>query len=488
MPHFRLSRRAMLRGAGGACVGLPFLEIMMPRLAMAAVPPKRFLVTFGGISCGGGTGESTALPNVVPKTTGQGFALPTGLAPLGTYGLASDVTFVSGLKIGWSGETASRPVAWHPNSLCPLFAGSTPSGTGGSCNKPTSDQLIIPTVGMGSRFGSVVLRVQPDPYRDGLSSKGRMSYAASNGSAVQPIEPIYSPRLAYTSLFSNFVPPAGSTSTMTGPDPAMVRAQLRQKSVLDLVADSSDKLSTRLGSADRQRLQLHFDEIRALENRLSAVDPVDAGTTMMGTPSQCALPMQPMADPATTISTDPGNDDADVGYSKELERGRLMSDLLHMAFTCDLTRSASLMYTWAQSFMNVSLVINRTTDAHEAGHASGTQAEHAKVLAWHVDQWAYLINKMKATPEAGGTLLDNSVAMFLTEGGWGQDPEGGSSGSPHSSVNMVVLMAGRAGGGLTPKGHVVATGSHPAQVTLSAMRGLGYTGAFNEITNGITGI
>jgi hypothetical protein len=143
-----------------------------------------------------------------------------------------------------------------------------------------------------------------------------------------------------------------------------------------------------------------------------------------------------------------------------------MSDLVHMAFTCDLTRSASLAYTFAQCFIDTQALLGiQQTDVHELGHGAGSDQDKADAFAWHIKHFGYLVAKLRDTPEVGGSMLDNTVMVFIPEGGW-------DDGDPHSGENMAVLIAGRAGG-LRPGQHVRAAGKHPATVLISAMNAAG---------------
>jgi hypothetical protein len=87
-----------------------------------------------------------------------------------------------------------------------------------------------------------------------------------------------------------------------------------------------------------------------------------------------------------------------------------------------------------------------------------------------------LIDKLRNTPEAGGSVLDNSVIMFTAEAGHGlQLNDATSQNQTHSVENMVMLMAGRAGG-LNPGEHVNGNRAHPATVLITAMQAAGYQG------------
>ncbi len=125
----QLSRRTLLRGAGGVVVGLPLLECMLdgrPAWAQTATP-KRYLVVFDGQSLGGD--DDTLLSDFVPDAVGAGYDLKTALAPLGTAGVQSWVTVVSGMRIPTAAENGGTPPAggraddFHVSSASPLLSG-----------------------------------------------------------------------------------------------------------------------------------------------------------------------------------------------------------------------------------------------------------------------------------------------------------------------------------------------------------------------------
>ncbi|MEM6996538.1 MAG: DUF1552 domain-containing protein, partial [Myxococcota bacterium] len=173
--------------------------------------------------------------------------------------------------------------------------------------------------------------------------------------------------------------------------------------------------------------------------------------------------------------------DTNAGWSDEDVRGRVFSDLIHMAFTCDLTRSVAMLYTMAQSHMNIFPITGIGYDQHELGHGGGGTAEISQVIAWHIDQFAYLVARLRDTPEGAGTVLDNSALVFQSEAGHGFDPGQGNDNSTHSTQNMVAMIAGRAGG-LDAGKHVIATDMHPVHVTNSAMRAVGVDADLGEVS------
>ncbi len=475
-----LSRRALLRGLGGFGVALPFLEIMTtPRIARAQSGPTRYVFAFGGSSLGM---DSTQL--VVPTTSGA-LTATRGLAPLADLGVLDEVSLVSGLLIPW--DTGSgippggRAVNFHASSPAPLVTGVAGGPTGDeSLHGASNDQVVADVIAGDVLHHALTYRVQPAYYRGSNGTggdRGRITARLNASQEVEPIEPIISPRLAFENLFSGFAPPDGEEAA------AAAALLARRRSVLDLVHRDTERLLPRLGARDRQRMEQHFDEIRALENRLASIAPP--------TEPACVLPTDPGDDPAiggAVENGDTGGYAAGGAYSGEEERARVMMDLIHMAFTCDLARVASVMFTQAQCFMNMAPLYGDTyaTDLHEMSHFSmggGEQGAGAMAdgVAWHVKHWATLLQKLRDTEDAdGSSLLDTTAMVLAFEGGMGFDPEGVAEGMAHSTENMAVLVGGRAGGLLGGQ-HIVAEGSHPVEVINTAMRAVGVETELGEV-------
>ena len=474
MSSLKLSRRAVLKGLGGVSLALPLLEVMAdgaPALAQAA-RPKRYVVCFGGQSLGG---DGDPLHNdYVPNTVGPNYDLKSALAPLGEHNnIKNEISVVSGLSIpaanGGAVPPGGRNDFFHVSSLSPLLSGVRALSYAAYSYGPTSDQVMRGVIAGDTTFPSLVYRIQADWYLSVSAPFGRdmISYKTDATGTPVPIPPTTSPRLAFDSLFGNFTPPQSAEEV------AQQNFQLRsRRSVLDLVRASSARLLPKLGASDRTRLEQHYDEIRALENRISALPPPVTST--------CQKPPDPGADPPLggsqgTDSSGQLTYDQNLGYSNEEQRARVFCDLIHMALTCDLTRVVSLQFTMFQSHMNMYQLIGQPHDLHELGHGSGGTLVVSQGIAWHMKHFGYLVSKLRDTPEGDGNLLSNTVLVFLHEGGHGRDPSSGDRYSSHSTENMACLIAGRAGG-LRPGQHVVASGMHPASVLITAMKAAGYSG------------
>lgn len=488
----KTTRRAVLRGLGGFCVALPFLELLSAKRAGAAdptTPPLRYLVAFGGTSIG-----MESRDFVVPTATGSLVGnLTRGLQPLGDAGVEDVTSIVSGMKIPWgSGSNipaGGRAVRFHSMTPNPMLSGMrSGSDDDETLQGATSDWILSETLAgpTASTRPVMSLRAQAAYYRgsNGTGGNRGLMSARMNGGKLEKITPQFSPQVAYQDLFTGFVPP----------DPAEAekakRLLNRRKSVIDLVSGDAERLAKRLGAADRIRLEQHFDELRGLENRLEAI-PLSNGTT-------CKIITDPGNDPAIGGAVDNGDTGGYAGngaWSDEEKRAQVMVDLLHMAFACDLSRVGSLMFTFSQCFLNMNPVYGYPSDLHELGHYSvggGDKGANAVAdgVAWHVKHFANLAKKLRDTQDVDGTnVLDNTAMVLTFEGGWGYDPEQDKQGTTHSSENMIAVVCGKAGGVNASGGkHIVAKDTHPAKVLTTVMQALGGPNTLGEVSGTVPGL
>ncbi len=477
-----LNRRTFLRGMGGVAVALPTLDIMLnahgDALAGGGTLSSHFFIGFHGQALGGDGDPQTDLYR--PDAFGPDYDLKLATMPLANYGdVRPDVSIVSNLRIPYNN---SGPGSWntgfHLGAFPPLLCGVSNPDDSSYCRGQTADQVVAAAIGAGTTFDSLQYQVQPSWYLTDSAPYGRdiMSYRSDGMGGVMPVPGQTSPRAAYMALFTGFVPPD------PGDAAELSRELARRRSVLDLVRGNIERLMPRLGAADQTRMQRHFDEIRALEQRLAAIPP-DAT-------ADCMMFADPGGDPpigGNNSSNGGDGFDVDAGYSDEDARARVFSDLVHMAFTCDLSRSVAMLYTMAQSHMNVNSFTNIPYDQHEVGHSVASTAAVSQILAWQLDQFAYLVAKLRDTPEGTGSVLDNSALVLLYEAGHGLDPATGDENRTHSTENMIVTVAGRAGGFVSGE-HIDGQGMHPVHVINSAMRAVGVDADLGEVVGTIPGL
>lgn len=478
-------RRRFLRGLGGIALGLPFLEALDVRKASAGgqSKPRRYIFSFGGSSTG-----IDGMDAVVPGSEGAiGGLVTRGIQPIADLGITDLVSLVSGLEIPYGADDAipagGRYIQWHSSSPCPLASGMRCLPQDEELQGPTSDWVVAPVIAEGLATQVLAYRVQAAFYRGSNSTtgtRGLLSARMNNGN-LERVPPISSIKTAYQGLITAFIPP----------DPGEAEAARflleRRKSVIDLVRGDTETLLPKLSASDRVRLERHFDELRGLENRLAAIQPPDSAA--------CQPVEDPGDDPPIGGAVENGEQgsgggyDSGAAYSNEELRATVMTDLIHMAFACDMARVANLLFTYSQCFLNMNPIYGHPTDLHEMSHYSmgGGQAgadAMADGIAWHVKHWGRLLQKLRDTEDFdGSSMIDSTSAILCFEGGWGWDPEQAQEGSAHSSENMVVLIGGKAGG-LNGSGgqHLRKTGEHPVKVINTAMKAVGVDQSLGEVS------
>lgn len=490
----RLGRRTFIRGAAGTALALPLLEVMQPAAAKAAVGevPKKYVV------CSGGGALGIDRDYFVPDATGRGYDLKTSLEPLGPgtrangfFDVRDDVTVVSGMELPFADVNGDQSIpgvrgsSIHVNIQGALFCGNNTSSKKIVTNKkgeqlqagvrpygPSSDAVVGQSNGAKTVFPWLSLSMRR---YSANSFRHTMSFAADDTGAIVGIAPYVQPYLAFDSILAGLQGSAGAASAE-----ALARRDLlfrKRRSVLDLVGDGLRRLTGKVSTSDRQTLEQHFTVLRELEARVQRI--YDLSLEEGG--AACSTIERPAEKDWRNIEYG--------GYAGEQERGRLLSDILTVAFACDLTRSVGYHYSTTQSRINLKKFTGYDGTIHSVGHNAQPgpgsyiqrkNVQNAAIARWYVSQFAYLVRRLKDTPDGhGGNLLDHSALSFRTEGGWGKDAN--DRNSTHSTRNCSALLAGRAGG-LDAGKHIRATGAHPTQVITTAMYAVGAGHTLGEIS------
>jgi len=400
-----LSRRAFLRGLGGTTVALPFLSAGFPGPA-AAEPqnashgkhPERLIIFFH--------------PNGViprkwwPNSTGSGddeFELQGALTPLKPF--RDRLLIVKGLD---ADSVAAGPGGPHQQGMGGMLTGRPLQegdmvGNDGSLagwgDGISIDQAVADEVGDATPYKSLQLGVRGDAH-GGSRVRTRLSYAGP----AQPIPPQNDPRSVFDQLFSDFETEPG----------AQEEIRKKRASVLDTVQEQFARIRDRVSKRDRQKLERHFQKIRDLESRLRA----DGST--------CEPPERP--------------EDRDPNSEKTMpEIMRDQRELAVLALTCDLTRVVTIQVSNAVNHIRYPW-IDSMGDGHALSHAgpSNTSAhrEWVKRDTWHAEQFAYLLRELDSVPEGDGTMLDNTLLLWVQEV---------SRGNTHSHNDMPFVLAGNVG-------------------------------------------
>lgn len=429
LPKFKpLSRRTLLRGAGAAMT-LPWLEAMLPVGQRAhAEDPSRTPRLLIWIMTNGAN-----MINWTVNGTGPNYTVANILDPIAA--LTNDITVVSGAHNGFL-----QPSGGHGPACGACLTGVQP--TAGELRAGISfDQIVANQLGGQTPLRSLELAtsrgtgVSADGYPAELNT--RFSWADE------------------TTLLPTEVDPAKVFERIVGVAPGSGGGEVdqalaaREASVLDAVLESSNQLSSRLGAADRERLDQYQTYVREIEQRLQR-DPVE-----------CTPGMSPPEGAVT------GRD-----ATKLADHIDLMHDMMLLAFTCDITRVITFLYDDSASILNYSPVVPEAPDAgyhnnvtHFSGYPiDGDNPPYAAINRFVLQFYADLVARLgEAQDPFGGRMLDSCAAVFCSEFG---------DASGHSTQNMPCLIAGSAGGRLVTGQHI-ALGSEPwANVAIALMRAM----------------
>lgn len=401
----KLDRRTLLKGFG-AVMGLPLLEAMMSASGFAAGSagaPKRMAFVF--------VPNGVIVPDWEPKGEGTHWELSPTLESLAK--VKSKVCVVQGLAQDNARAKGDGP-GDHARSSAAFLTGAHPVKTGGVDIKvgQSVDQVAADKIGKLTKLPSIELGTEGG--RNAGQCDSGYSCAYSNNiswkTATTPMAKEINPRLVFERLF-------GSADDRDAAKSRAKRDEYR-KSILDLVTEDASKLKQQLGQTDRRKIDEYFTSVREIEQRIDRAREDDSKRQI----------------PDLKLPT---------GVPKQLdEHLTLMFDLMTLAFQTDTTRVATFMM--ANEGSNRSYPMVGVNDGHH--HLSHHQNKQdwidqiKKVDKYLVGHFARFLEKLEATPEGNGTLLDQSMIVY------------GSAiadGNRHSHHDLPILLAGRGGGTIT---------------------------------------
>ena len=403
-----LSRRTVLRGAGVA-LGLPWLEAMAPsafaQSSSAAKAPIRMAVLY--MANGVNTAQWT------PEGEGRDFRLSSTLQPL--EDLKDQVLVVSNL---WN--AAANTGDGHYAKESALLTCTTITKTLGvdiNIHGPSMDQFAAQRVGRETPLPSLELGIEPES----TGVDANVGYTRVYGCHIAwsgPTTPLAretDPRSVYTRIFRAAGPVGNSAKQDT--------------LLLDRVLDQSKQMKSRLGVADQARVDEYLSIVRSLETRMErAADPKRTWKPRAAVPKIA----QPEEKPTS-----------------HQERVRLMMDMIALAFQSDTTRITTFMFGNAVSGVNFRFLEGVTDSHHEISHHANDPEklrQYAVINRWHVEQYAYLLHKLRDMKEGESTVLDNSMILFGSAL---------SDGNKHDPHRLPLVLAGKGGGRIASGQHLV---------------------------------
>jgi hypothetical protein len=410
----RISRRTMLRGAGGIAIALPWLEIMgEPKNANAGVgTAQRFVSVYtpGGTVIDDGAGQNRWRP-----TGGEmDFVMSPILEPLEP--IRNKLIVMDGLSMNSAyGEQ-------HQGGIVSFLSGWGQGGNG-YASGPSVDQVIAGLVSADLPMRSLQMAVRWGTGKSHglLHPINSINFEDADGFA--PIPPRLDPQQIFDSLF-------GTLDPSSAPD-ALARVA-RKKSILDYVDRRLGGLSNRLSGRDKQRVDQHLTKVRELER---ALDEMPAVSEICFAPDRVDTSDY---NPTTGLESADDGSIMDVDTDAAIPKvGTFMMDMLVMAMACDITGVVSLQWSDTEAkhtFPWLGLSEHHHFYQHDGGFRP---VETEQIMRWYSEQHLYLLQEMDAVDMGGHTLLDESVVFFGSE--LAQPPT-------HSKADMPFLLAGGGGG------------------------------------------
>ncbi|MEN9633679.1 MAG: hypothetical protein RL077_2083 [Verrucomicrobiota bacterium] len=399
-----LPRRTFLRGMG-ATLSLPLLDAMIPAATALAATPAKPVRRLGFVFMPMGCDQSRWTPAGPSGKLGE---LSPILSPLA--GVKDHVTAITNLELrnAYPGSHATSNAAF----LSAAKAKHTESsdyflGT-------TVDQIAAQQIGRGSQLPSLELSMDM-LQTTGQCDNGYACVYQNNLSWSTPTTPLPSeahPRIVFERLFGE------------GGNLAERRAALRKRaSLLDWVNEDISSLKSKLGAADRAKVSEYLDTVREVERRIQKAEADAVGNPLPDLERPLGVP---------------------AGYG---DHARLMFDLQVLAMQADITRVTT--FQLARETSNRTYPEIGVSDPHHPLSHHGNDPEKiarmAKINTFHVSLFAYFLERLKATKEGNGTLLDHSLLLY-----------GSGIGNPnvHDHTNLPILVAGGAAGGMKGGRHI----------------------------------
>lgn len=399
----RIARRTFLRGAGVA-LGLPWLELTASETPSTENPVRMAMLYMpNGVN----------VAEWVPKGEGRDFQLSATLAPLAP--LKNDILVFSNL---WN--AASKGGDGHYVKEAAILTCTTIKKTQGAdlANGISVDQVAAQRVRHLTPLPSLELGVTPVA----IGVDAVVGYTRVYGSHIawsSPTTPLareINPRSVYERLFRATAQPQGADAKLDA-------------LLLDRVLDDARRLRRRAGQADRHRIDEYLSTMRGLEER------VERSSQSIATPWKPKAQLDPKAAP-----TDRPAD--------HQEHVRLMLDMIAVAFQTDTTRVATFMFGNAVSNVSFRFLEGVSAGHHDVSHHQNDPdklRQYQLISQWHVEQYAYLLNRLKSMREGESTVLDHSMVLFASAL---------SDGNKHDPHRLPIVLAGSAGGRINTGQHL----------------------------------
>jgi hypothetical protein len=413
--RLHLPRRTFLRGLG-ASLALPLLDGMIPALAAprdAARRIPRFAVAY--------VPNGIQMEHWTPTASGTGLRLPATLEPLAPF--RDQLTVITGLASRPAYPEPGEGTGDHVRASATFLTGVHPRKTEGPDIRAgvSMDQIAARTLGADTQLTSLELCLDSNELMGACEAGYSCAYANTlawrNETTPLPME--NQPRAVFERLFGD------SDDTTRAARLARIAAD---RSILDSLLEEVSRLEHRLGAGDRGKLNQYLDAIRDVERRIQKAE------------QQIEVELPAMERPSGGIP------------ATFAEHARLMFDLQVLAFQCDMTRVLTFLLSREVSprtYTEIGIADPHHGLSHHQNNPVSME-KLAKINRYHVEQLAYFLEKLHATPDGDGTLLDQVTLLYGC---------GISDSNLHTHDNLPILVIG--GRGVAGGRHVTVTKDTP---------------------------
>ena len=411
-----IPRRTVLRGIG-ATVALPLLDGMVPALSALAQTPASPKQRFGFVYVPHGS----IMREWTPAQEGTNFEFSPILRPLESFrDQLSVLTNFS--NYGENGHSVSSAM-WLSGTF-PAKGSVLKLGT-------TIDQMIAKEIGRDTTFPSMEFATEDHSSHLGSCAGDFLCSYMSTISWASPTQPLpmeINPRVVFERMFG------GDRAT-----PEERRARLeKNSSILDAVRESANELKVQLGPRDRVRLTEYLDHVREIERRIVRAEQQRDETGIEAPPTPVGVP------------------------ENWEEHVKLQFDLMALALQGNLTRVLSFMM--ARELSTLSYPQIGVADGHHpVSHNNNIPeqvAKKIKVDIYHLDLFGQFLDKLRATPDGDGSLLDHSLFLYGS---------GMTNGNAHDHENLPTLVVGGAAGRHKGNRHIKMPKSTPLSNLMIAL-------------------
>jgi Protein of unknown function (DUF1552) len=399
-----LPRRTFLRGLG-VSLALPLLDGMVPAFAAMRTTAARAVKRLGAIYVPNGV----EMRMWTPKGEGKGFEFPLILEPLEAF--REQTLVLSGLADKPAVPAPGEGIGDHARASATWLTGVRVKKTEGPDIRAgvSLDQIVAQHLGQETQLASLELALDSVEVLGACDAGYSCAYANTIAwrTPTTPLPMENNPRAVFERLFG------ASDST----DAATRAARLAQdRSILDFVTAEVAALQRTLGAGDKGKLTEYLEAVRDVERRIQTAERQRT--------RELPVVAQPMGIPETFDA-----------------HAKLMYDLLALAYQCDLTRVATFMIgkeVSGRSYPEIGVPDGHHACSHHQNDPVKL-AKLAKINRYHIQHFTYFLEKLRATPDGDGSLLDHSVFVYGS---------GISDGNIHFHLDLPMVVVGGGAGTL----------------------------------------